>query len=357
MNVEKVYTGRMNKALRGLFRNALSISLGSPSMAFFILKSIWRQKKAAALRRKWDEKGVQVPPYMILSVTGRCNLRCKGCYAHAQHRTEEKEMSSERLAGVIREAHELGISVIMLAGGEPFVRPEILDITKNYPDIIFPLFTNGMLIDDDIIARLKEQKNVVPVISMEGYKEDTDGRRGEGVYQHIRDIARKLKNNGIFYGTSLTVTRSNYPTVTDDSFLRGLADEGCRLFFFVEYVPFKEGTEDWVLTDSQRAELLELTGMLKSEIPALFIAFPGDEEKYGGCMSAGRGFVHISPNGSLEPCPFAPFSDSSILDIPLKQALKSEFLKTIRNNHGQLVETSGGCALWEKREWVQSLLS
>ena len=73
-------------------------------------------------------------------------------------------------------------------------------------------------------------------------------------------------------------------------------------------------------------------------------------------LSAGRGFVHVGPDGSVEPCPFAPYFDSNFTGTSLKAALQSDFLMSIRQNHDQLVETRGGCALWEKREWVQSLL-
>ena len=77
-------------------------------------------------------------------------------------------MSADRLRGVIREADELGISIILLAGGEPLTRPEVLDITADHPNIAFPLFTNGLLIDGETIDKLAAQRHVVPVISLEG---------------------------------------------------------------------------------------------------------------------------------------------------------------------------------------------
>jgi MoaA/NifB/PqqE/SkfB family radical SAM enzyme len=89
---------------------------------------------------------------------------------------------------------------------------------------------------------------------------------------------------------------------------------------------------------------------------SLFIAVPGDEEEIGGCLSAGRGFVHINANGDLEPCPFAPYSDTNLRDSSLREALQSDFLKAIRANHKHLRETEGRCALWVNREMVESLL-
>jgi MoaA/NifB/PqqE/SkfB family radical SAM enzyme len=91
--------------------------------------------------------------------------------------------------------------------------------------------------------------------------------------------------------------------------------------------------------------------------PAIFIGFPGDEEVFFGCLAAGRGFVHISPSGDLEPCPAAPFSDVNLTTVPLREALRSRLLSRIRGEHGLLTESSGGCALRENRAWVQALLS
>lgn len=73
-------------------------------------------------------------------------------------------------------------------------------------------------------------------------------------------------------------------------------------------------------------------------------------------FSSGRGFVHISPDGFLEPCPFAPYSDTDLRNVSLKEALRSDLLRKIRENHDKLESTSGGCALWTHREWVRSLM-
>jgi MoaA/NifB/PqqE/SkfB family radical SAM enzyme len=346
----------LNKSLRVFFRDALRITVNNPLQAYSFLKTGIRQKRAAHVRSIWKERGFHVPPIAIFSITNRCNLHCKGCYSWNLHRSSGPEMSDEKLKNVLDEAKELGISFFVIGGGEPFVRREILDLTKAFPEIIFLIFTNGLLIDGELIGKLKKQKNVVPVISLEGFEDDTDRRRGEGVFKHLKRIIEKLKSNRIFYSVSITLTRYNFTTVTDELFIKNLVDLGCKLFFFVEYSPIQEGTRDWVLNDEQRDIIMDLVRSFRLKFSSLFIAIPGDEEEIGGCLSAGRGFVHISADGNVEPCPFAPYSDSNLRDSSLKEALQSEFLNTIRQNHDQLRETEGGCALWVKRDWVQSLL-
>ena len=358
MNENKGYIKPLNIAIRSYLKDAVRSTLKDPSQARFFLRMLRSQREAARTRQKWEREGLHVPPFLIASVTNRCNLQCKGCYAqaHAQHRPLGAEMSENKLRSVIAEARELGISAILFAGGEPFVRKELTSLTRDFPEIIFPVVTNGTLLDDALIEKLKEQRNVWPVLSIEGLEEDTNGRRGNGIYQRVQTAMKRLKDNGIFFGCSLTITRSNVSTITDEHFMQDLIKAGGKLFFFVEYVSVSEGTEDWVLTNEQRADLLAATNAFRATLPGLFIAFPGDEEQFGGCLAAGRGFVHISPEGNLEPCPFSPYSDTNLRDVSLKEGLQSHFLQAIRQNHSQLIETAGGCALWTEREWVHSLL-
>lgn len=354
MNAE--YSHLLDDSILWMVKNAIRISLKKPSRMMFFLKAFLQQKIMAKRRSHWERQGIHVPPFMIASITNRCNLHCKGCYNQSQHRTTEGEMKSDKLIQVMYEANEMGISFILLAGGEPLVRTEIFAIAKQNPKIIFPLFTNGILIDSNKIYRFRHNKNLVPVISLEGHIMETDSRRGEGVYKHLTNVFKKLKDACIFYGTSITVTRENYSLVTGDPFVGELISAGCSLFFFIEYVPVSEGTDQLMLDDVQHQELQLLMESLRRKYPALFIVFPGDEERFGGCLSAGRGFVHVNPQGRLEPCPFAPYSDIGVMDVPLKDALKSDFLKKIRENHEMLTEKTGGCALWERRDWVRSLL-
>lgn len=348
-----------DRSIISLFRNAFRISLNHPSFAAFLLKAIRNQQRARKRRDNLQQsEGIRIPPFMIASITKECNLHCHGCYAKAQHRLgSASELSADRMAELFREARNLGISIILLAGGEPLMRNELLKITAGFSEIIFPIFTNGLLIDQEKTAILAKQRHVVPVISLEGFQEQTDDRRGIGVYQHLETTFAMLRKAGVFFGTSITLTRENFATVTSDEFVRRLMSTGMRLVFYVEYIPVQEGTEHLVLTEEQRLiTQTSLTQFFSKKYPGLFIAFPGDEEQYGGCLAAGRGFVHVSPEGNVEPCPFAPVSDSGLQGMSLKEALQSDLLRIIRENSNELHDTSGGCALWNKRAWVQSLV-
>jgi len=350
LNINKI----VNDALGVFFKDAVKIALKSPSQSVFFLRTLGWQNKAAKMRQKLEVEGLYVPPILVISVTSKCNLHCEGCYHQALRAKTDAEMSDERLERLVDEAKELGISFIVLAGGEPLMRPNILDISKRTPEILFLMFTNGLLLNDEVLKRISENKNIVPLLSLEGYQIDTDGRRGTGVYSQLLKSISKLKNRGLFWGTSLTMTRTNFDEVTDDAFIKQLVDNGCKLFMLVEYTPVIAGTDDWVLSEEQKSNVITIRNTFRKKYPAMFIALPWDEDEIGGCLSAGRGFIHISAEGNVEPCPFIAYSDTNLKNLPLKKALQSKMLKTIRDNHSELKEIQG-CALWEKREWVKSL--
>ncbi|MHA2231187.1 MAG: radical SAM/SPASM domain-containing protein [Candidatus Hodarchaeales archaeon] len=313
------------------------------------------QRKARRLRSTWKKKGILVPPFIVFSITNRCNLRCHGCYARVQQRNSHAEISSNKLRNIIAEANELGISFILLVGGEPLLRQEILDIAKDFPEIIFPLLTNGLLLDEKLVTKIRRLKNVVPFLSLEGHEEETDQRRGQGVYQHLLTIMDTLKKQKIFFGASLTLTRNNFDVVMDEAFVKQLIAKGCKAIGFVDYIPVEKATIGLEITTTQRNRKTGLIDKYRATLPSIIMDLPGDEATFGGCIASGRGFIHISPGGHVEPCPFVPISDSNLTKMSLRRALQSDLLRKIRKSGKQNYETKFGCALWEQREWLDSV--
>jgi MoaA/NifB/PqqE/SkfB family radical SAM enzyme len=357
-DADNEYRRLFDTTVSAVVQQGLRIVCADPGLFLAGTKIAYHQKKAAAIRKGHEDKGLFVPPVIIISITSRCNLACAGCYMKHRGEMSPVEMSPDTLVSVVEQAAVLGVSVIVIAGGEPLVRiDEILRIAKTFPEILFPVFTNGLLINEAIAEKIAGCRNIVPVVSFEGFRQDTDLRRGKGVYDQLIGTCSLLENKRVFFGCSVTTTRENFIHVTEEAFIREMIRIGIRVFTFVEYVPMESGTENLVLTQEQKETLNAALLVFSQTFPALFIGFPGDEEVFGGCLAAGRGFVHISPSGDLEPCPAAPISDSNLVHIPLAEALRSNFLSRIRDEHGLLTESVGGCALRANREWVQHVIS
>ncbi len=306
-----------------------------------------RKRAAAAL------EGRTVPPILIASVTRRCNLNCAGCYSKSlRPENSAPELSDARFMELFREAIGMGVGAILIAGGEPLLRPGLLEKAALLPGVLLPVFTNGTLMDRASME-LFSSGALVPVFSVEGETADTDGRRGGGIHEAVIAKAKALRDKAALFGFSITLTSANVGTVLSPDFLARMAELGPAVVFLVEYVAVAPGTEHLVLEPSQKAVLSEAGRFDK--LPFQVVLLPGEEEDYGGCLAAGRGFIHLAPDGRVEACPFAPFSDSSTEAAGLAAALESPLMRSIRENHAQLTETKGGCALWNKGGWVASL--
>ena len=171
----------------------------------------------------------------------------------------------------------------------------------------------------------------------------------------MQTLIGRLSAQRKLFGASLTLTSVNFDEVVTPRFLSALEAQGCRAAFLIEYVPTGEEDVQLCLTDAQKQRLRALEPEFMRDYNMLIVPLPGDEERYGGCLAAGRGFLHISASGSLEACPFAPYSDTSVIGRPLKEALRSRLLAQIREGHSQLKESRGGCALRENAAWISEL--
>jgi MoaA/NifB/PqqE/SkfB family radical SAM enzyme len=338
--------------------------LRNPREARFMLKMQQTFKKSERLRQQTAEtEGFQVPPFLISSISNSCNLQCKGCYARKNGIADNPgastraTLTADQWKEIFEEAASIGINFSLLVGGEPMMRRDILEKVAEVKDMIFPVFTNGTLISPVTIDFFRKNLNMVPVISLEGDMLQTDSRRGKGVYERVLRSMSMLQEDDIFFGVSITVTSENLHHVTSDDFVGNLNQLGCKLIFYVEYVPIEDDTAHLALSEQQLEEQDHINDHLRELFSGIiFLSFPGDEKYMEGCLAAGRGFFHIGPDGAAEPCPFSPFSDSNVVTLGLKGALKSPLFRKLRDVRLVGGEMGGGCTLYEHRHEVEQLL-
>jgi len=353
-------TSYLNDGIRDLVSGIIRSTCNNPKEAAFLIKYLARSEKAAKIRASFENTGLHVPAFLIASITNACNLFCKGCYARANGICGEKcareLLAAEKWNDIFTQASELGISFCLLAGGEPLLRKDVIEQAAKTPEIVFPIFTNGTVIDGNYIKIFDRHRNLIPIFSVEGGKEQTDDRRGTGTYDRIFSAVKALGEKKIIFGTSLTVTTKNFNEITSDEFLELLDEHGCRLVFYIEYVP-ADGKTELAPTAKERAAMDEKLNLLRKRYPKMmFLSFPGDEQYMGGCLAAGRGFFHIGPDGAAEACPFSPYSDTDLKKSTLKEALSSPFFLSLREKGLSGGEHDGGCTLFENEDTVRECL-
>ena len=352
----------LSRGVEQVVTDAIKATLKDPRESAFMLKFAAASRAASKKRQAAEAAGEHIPSYLIASITSQCNLHCAGCYSRCNHATVDAaptaQLTAEEWAKVFDEADELGISFILLAGGEPMLRRDVIEAAGKRPNILFPILTNGTFLDERYFDLFDRRRNLIPIMSIEGEREVTDARRGAGIYDRLIANMDEFHRRGLIFGASVTVTTENLREVSSGVFLQKLSDRGCKAVIFVEFVPVTEESRELAPGDAEREYLRTEIERLRRESPEMvYISFPGDEKDSGGCVAAGRGFFHINSHGGAEPCPFSPYSDINIRDTSLREAMNSRLFQTLREGGYLLEDHTGGCVLYERREQVEKILA
>jgi MoaA/NifB/PqqE/SkfB family radical SAM enzyme len=275
------------------------------------------------LREKTAEKlGVHVPNFLLVDPTSACNLSCQGCWAGKY--SKKDSLSPERLDKLFTEAKQLGIYWIVLSGGEPLLYPPLFDLLAKHDDLAFMAYTNGTLIDEKVADRIIEVGNFTPAISLEGWREATDARRGRGVFDKVVRVMSILRERGAIFGASITITRKNVQEVTSDEFIDFLIEQGVSYGWTFHYIPIGRNPDvELMITPEQRAYLAERIPYVRTHKPIQIADFWNDGELTGGCLAGGRMYLHINAKGDVEPCAFVHFAVDNINEKSLLEVLKS----------------------------------
>jgi MoaA/NifB/PqqE/SkfB family radical SAM enzyme len=310
------------------------------------LRLVHTHAQSKRVRARCLADGVKVPPFLVLSVTSRCNLRCIGCYASAvgtvTARPAHPGLDLQAWYRVVDEAVQLGVMAFMVAGGEPFLLPGIVNLFRDHPDRLFLVFTNGTALTQADYDILKTCTNTVVVVSLEGDRDLTDLRRGRGVYERALGTLDRLRSEGVLTGIAVTIGSANIDYWTDAHHIDELIAHSGPLAMFIEQIPTAGCDSGATLGDEQRRGFRETVVEYRDRMTggAYIIHSPGDEETLGGCVSAGRGFAHVNPSGDVTACPVSALATHNVKSTSLREALASPLFTMIREN-GHLLETEG----------------
>lgn len=302
-------------------------------------------------RKAWaDKNGFYPPSTMVISVTMRCNLTCYGCYAGDYNKS--LELSLGEIDDLLMQMKGMGIYFAVFSGGEPFFKQDIFEIFKKHSDMAFLVFTHGGLIDERLVSRLVEVGNVMPAFSLEGYRHETDERRGAGHFDKVMTAMRLLRENGLSFCGSFTHSSMNTDIITDPAYIDFLLEQGVFALWLFSYVPVGKGPDPALMpTPEQRDRLRRATIDFRATKPMLFVDFWNDGPLISGCLAAGRKYLHINANGDIEPCVFCHFAKDNIRQTSLQDALASPLFRAIREKQGDHENLLRPCMLIDHPEY------
>ena len=270
-----------------------------------------------------DQYHCNIPWAILLDPTSACNLRCTGCWA-AEY-GHKQNLTYEEIDSIINQGVKLGTHVYIYTGGEPLVRKhDLINLCEAHPDCAFLSFTNATLIDEEFVQDMIRVANFVPAISVEGFEEATDARRGKGTYAKVSRAMELLRENGLPFGVSCCYTSANASSIASEEFFDWLIEKGALFAWVFTYMPVGVGSPTSLMVHAdQREHLYRFIREMREKKPLFTLDFQNDGEFVGGCIAGGRRYLHINAAGDVEPCVFAHYANVNIRETSLLDALRS----------------------------------
>ena len=313
--------------------------------------------KGGTIQEEAKEKyGCNIPWAILLDPTSACNLHCTGCWA-AEYGSK-LNLSFEDIDSIICQGKELGTYMYMYTGGEPLVRKaDIIKLCETHPDCEFLAFTNGTLIDETFCQEMLRVKNFVPAISLEGFEDANDSRRGQGVYQKVKNAMALLKAHGLPFGISTCYTSRNVEDVSSEKYFDLMIDSGAFFVWFFHYMPIGNGAALELLpSPEQREKMYHRIREYRNSKAIFSIDFQNDAEYVGGCIAGGRNYLHINAKGDVEPCAFIHYSDANIHDVSLLDALRGPLFMAYHDNQPFNDNMLRPCPMLENPEKLRQMV-
>lgn len=305
------------------------------------------------LRQKYN---CNIPWTILLDPTSACNLHCTGCWA-AEY-GNKLNLSYDEIDDIIKQGKEMGVYFYIYTGGEPLVRKDdLIRLCEKHDDCVFMAFTNGTLIDEAFADEMLRVKNFVPSISLEGSKEATDSRRGDGVYDKAVKAMKLLREKKLLYGISCCYTSENYDSITSEAYWDMMIEMGAYFVWYFHYMPVGNDASVELMPNPEQRELVyRRIREQRARKPLFAMDFQNDAEFVGGCIAGGKNYLHINANGDLDPCVFIHYSDSNIREKTILEALRSPLFMAYHDGHPFNDNMLRPCPMLENPELLREMV-
>lgn len=291
-----------------------------------------------------------------INVTNACNLRCIHC--HLSSGTPlENELTTEEIYNIISEVKELGVKEIVISGGEPFCRKDILEIleyVRNRCERV-TLITNGTLITEEIAEKLSNLKLAIQVSLDGASKETQDFIRGKDSYEKTLKGLQNLVAHNANVRVAMTIMKRNMDEIQEMADL--VKNLGVKYLHFPtlqvkgrakKYEPVLRLEEEDMVAAVMEMHKLSQAGdiiitverNIQEELDTL-----GQKDLCG----AGSSLVSVAADGNVYPCAGLhedEFCAGTIREKSLKEIWKeSEVFKKLRQLSVLDIEKCSSCEL------------
>jgi len=231
---------------------------------------------------------------VFLSLTDKCNLDCKYCYqSYSPTLNPYNELKKEEWIKLIKGLKKLKIKKIRFIGGEPFLYKDFWDIVKyaNKERLEIKIFTNGTLLDEELIKKVKECEAVLS-FNLNSEKEGIqDFYQGKGNWRKTINAIKKCKKENVEFEIASPLTNKNIRSI--EKFIGLCTNLGAKRIRFVPLILIGNASVMGKDRPSKK-QIKKLEKKIKNKKIEVTI----------GCRSceAGINYLTIQSNGDVTPC-------------------------------------------------------
>ena len=269
---------------------------------------------------QYVEMGLTAPVNVTWEVTYGCNLSCVHCLSDSGAR-RSGELNTAQCRQVIDQLADLKVFQFNIGGGEPFMRPDFLDLMDYAHErgMVTCISTNGTLIDDRIAARL-DHKLVYIQVSLDGATPATnDPIRGEGSFAKVMRALECLTRRDIEVSINTVLTRLSFPEL--DRLVALAARYGAKLRVS-RFRPSGRGKRSWAELNVNRSQMADFSLWLAEHLAVStgdsFFSVSTAERRSLGLNMCGACKLTccVSPEGRVYPCAFLQDPDFMAGQLP-----------------------------------------
>ncbi|MHB0979906.1 MAG: mycofactocin radical SAM maturase [Thermoleophilia bacterium] len=270
---------------------------------------------------------LRAPVNVTWEITDRCNLGCRHCLSADLRRGGGAQLERRSCEALIDELAAIQVFQINFGGGEPFLRPDFMDILRyaQSKGIVTCVSTNGTLLTQTLVDELVAMDLLFLQVSLDGaFRQTNDAIRGEGTFERITEgIALLTRRSFPDLSLNMVVTSVNFHEIGD--FHRLAAGFGARTRLS-RFRPSGDGSRMWEQYRLSREQLAWLSEFLGDHPEILtgdsFFSLTNADRRNQGLRTCGaaRMTCAVGPDGSVFPCAFLcgpAFLAGNVLDEPL----------------------------------------
>ncbi|MDH3868359.1 MAG: mycofactocin radical SAM maturase [Desulfuromonadales bacterium] len=261
------------------------------------------------MSNRFVEQGLRSPVNLTWEVTLACNLRCRHCLSSSAEPAVNELTTAEALA-LVEELHQEGVFQINFGGGEPFMRPDFLQIIDacHARGIMTCISTNGTLFTSELVERLSRTSMMAIQVSLDGAKKETcEAIRGKGTYDTALNALELLAQSPIPTSINAVLTTDNADEIQD---LQHLANQLGVTLRISRFRPSGRGADNWEALRPTPSQLIDFSAWLSENenirTGDSFFSLTSQERQGLGLNLCGAAKLTccVGPTGKVYPCAF-----------------------------------------------------